>query len=172
MNINYSAMNYDDDYLFQTIEKWHNSFAIKKNYLLNFSDEDTKRKSHWRDIQERFRNDQLERFVIFDGDTPIGEFNYHLSHPLQKLKDSFWIGIAIGEETYKGSGVANFIMSELEGIAKTLNRFTMEIGVYAFNERGLRFYKKLGYEEFDRDEDFAYWGGDKWPFVRMKKVLH
>jgi RimJ/RimL family protein N-acetyltransferase len=171
MKVTFTEMDYTNDELFKKIEKWHNSHEVRKNYLLNFSEEDTKREINWENIQERFSKDELERFIILVDGIEVGEFNYHLRHPLQKFENSLWIGISIGEESFKGKGVAKEIMLQLERIALEMDKPIMEIGVYDFNKRALKFYEKMGYKEFDRDEDFAYWGGKKWPFIRMKKDL-
>jgi RimJ/RimL family protein N-acetyltransferase len=47
----------------------------------------------------------------------------------------------------------------------------IELGVFEFNQRACRLYRKLGYREIGRIDDFTYWKGTMWQDIRMEKYL-
>jgi RimJ/RimL family protein N-acetyltransferase len=47
----------------------------------------------------------------------------------------------------------------------------IELGVFEFNTVAIGLYKKMGYNEIGRIEDFTYWNGKMWQDIRMEKII-
>jgi RimJ/RimL family protein N-acetyltransferase len=47
----------------------------------------------------------------------------------------------------------------------------MELGVFEFNAVAIKLYKKLGFLEITRINDFTFWMGRMWQDIRMEKYL-
>ena len=98
-------------------------------------------------------------------------FQVDPEHLLKPVPGSAWIGITIGEPEARGRGIGREAMRYLEAqiTAKGLKR--IELGVFEFNAAAIALYRKLGYREFARIEDFTYWQGRLWKDIRMEKYL-
>lgn len=82
-----------------------------------------------------------------------------------------WLSICIGEKPYRGLGLGYEIMRQLEGFCKEQGLKRLELGVFAYNERAIHFYKQLGYKHFYTVKDFT-WYKDCWhDDLRMEKYL-
>ncbi len=112
-------------------------------------------------------------YLILDGDEPIGDLSITIDAPHLKKKEenTGWISICIGEGDYRGKGVAHEAMIFLEEECKALGLKRIELGVFEYNQRARTFYEKMGYETFERIEDFVYFDGKWHADIRMEKYL-
>lgn len=103
----------------------------------------------------------------------IGEMGYQIdpAHLYKKEPNTAWIGITIGEKIARGNGIGFQAMQFLEERVKEENLPRMELGVFEFNERAIKLYKKLGFQEIARIDDFTYWQGKMWQDIRMDKYI-
>lgn len=103
----------------------------------------------------------------------IGEMGYQVdpAHLYKKEPNTAWIGITIGEKIARGKGIGFQAMQFLEEQVKEENLPRMELGVFEFNERAIKLYKKLGFQEIARIDDFTYWQGKLWQDIRMEKYI-
>lgn len=62
-------------------------------------------------------------------------------------------------------------MAHLETLAADTGAERIEIGVFEYNVRALRFFKELGYLEFTRRPERVYWDGRMWSEIRLLKTL-
>lgn len=99
--------------------------------------------------------------------------NFELDPPHKKndQPQTAWMAIVIGEESARGKGVGYRAMKELEVIVRESNAHWAEVGVFEFNTRAHELYKKLGYREITRVQDFVYWQGKMWNDIRLVKSL-
>ena len=104
----------------------------------------------------------------------VGEMGYQVDpeHLYRKEIHTAWIGITIGEESARGRGIGYQAMQFLEGQVRHHHLPRMELGVFEFNTRAIKLYKKLGFEEIGRIENFTYWQGTMWQDIRMEKYIN
>ena len=82
-----------------------------------------------------------------------------------------WVGIVIGETSARGKGIGTQTMQHLEEQIQAKGLKRIELGVFEFNRSAIKLYKKLGYKEIGRIDDFTYWQGRMWQDIRMEKYL-
>ncbi len=121
--------------------------------------------------------DRLERgyqiYLIYADGKLVGEMNYTVNPPqlLKKERGSAWLGIGIGEASARGKGVGVQAMQYLESEIRAQGLARMELGVFEYNERAIKLYKKMGFKEIGRIEGFTYWQGRMWTDIRMEKRM-
>ena len=62
-------------------------------------------------------------------------------------------------------------MRYLEGQIREQGLKRIELGVFEFNASAIKLYKKMGYQEIGRIDDFTYWHEKMWQDIRMEKYL-
>lgn len=114
-----------------------------------------------------------EIFVIYVDELPVGNFSIMMDpgHLLKKEKGTAWLGLTIGDRDYWGSGVGTKAMDFFEERAQFHGAHRIELGVFEFNKRAQGFYKKLGYKEIGRLENFTWKDGKTFDDIRMEKIL-
>ncbi|RDY71115.1 GNAT family N-acetyltransferase [Halobacillus sp. SY10] len=122
-------------------------------------------------LKQRLKNHEI--FLIYMDGELVGEMNYMVNpgHLHSKEQDTAWIGITIGEAAGRGKGIGFEAIRYLEGRIKGAGLDRVELGVFEFNEKAQKLYRKLGYKEIARIPDFTYWNGSKWADIRMEKFL-
>lgn len=158
---------------FEYIAKWCNDPEIKYLIGANFSEAEMPDVKSEEIQKNAHNNPKKYLYLILDGDEPIGDVSIMIDpkHLHKKEEGTGWISICIGEKDYRGKGVAHEAMLFLEKECKSLGLKRIELGVFEYNERAIAFYKKLGYEVFDRIEDFVYYEGKWRADIRMEKYL-
>lgn len=121
-------------------------------------------------------NTQIEQYPIYliylEG-MLIGEMNYQVDpeHLYKKESGSAWIGIMIGERSARGIGIGGQAMTYLEKQILDQQLKRIELGVFKFNTPAINLYRKLGYKEIGRIDNFTYWQGRLWQDLRLEKYL-
>jgi RimJ/RimL family protein N-acetyltransferase len=112
-------------------------------------------------------------YLIYLDEKLVGEMNFMVDpgHLFKKAKGTAWIGITIGEEAGRGTGIGYKAIQFLEEEIKKQGLKRIELGVFEFNERAFKLYQKLGYKEIGRIENFTYWQDKMWKDIRMEKIL-
>ncbi len=112
-------------------------------------------------------------WLIYCDGQLIGEMGYQIdpAHLYKKEPNTAWIGITIGEKFAQGKGIGFHAMQFLEERVREENLPRMELGVFEFNERAIKLYTKLGFQEIGRIENFTYWQGKMWKDIRMEKYI-
>jgi len=110
--------------------------------------------------------------VLVEG-VAIGEASYEIDSDklLSTAPQTAWLALVIGEERLRGCGLGARIAAHLEALAAKAGARHCEVGVFAYNSRALSFFVGLGYEEFLRRPDRAWWDGRMWSEVRLLKPL-
>jgi RimJ/RimL family protein N-acetyltransferase len=120
--------------------------------------------------------ERLEKYSIYliyaDGRL-VGEMNFQIDpdYLFKREAGTAWIGIGIGEASARGKGVGARAMKYLEEQIQAQGLSRIELGVFEFNAKALRLYRKAGYQEIGRIDDFTYWQGRMWQDIRMEKYL-
>ena len=114
-----------------------------------------------------------EIHMIYVDDKPVCIFSMMMDpgHLYKKVPGTSWLGLTIGDKNYWGKGVAAKAMEKFEEVSRGHNAVRIELGVFEFNPRAIKFYTKLGYIEIGRIKDFTYSEGRFWDDIRMEKIL-
>ena len=112
-------------------------------------------------------------YLVYANEKLVGEMNYTVNPPqlLRHEPNSAWIGITIGEASARGKGIGVQAMQYLEAEIRAAGCARIELGVFEYNTRAIKLYKKMGYQEIGRVPEFTYWQGKMWTDIRMEKRL-
>lgn len=123
------------------------------------------------DLKQRLDNNQI--YLIYLEGQLIGEVSYQVDpgHLFKKEAGTAWIGITIGEAIGRGKGIGYQAMQYLEAQIKRQGLKRIELGVFEFNINAIKLYRKLGYMEIGRINDFTYWQDKMWQDIRMEKYI-
>ena len=103
--------------------------------------------------------------VTLDGDRPIGR---GLLFALDPIDRRAMLGIAIGEKAYWGQGYGTEATRLLVDYGfNLLNLNNIMLGVFAFNERAIACYHKVGFKEIGWRRQARIIGGQKYDVLLM-----
>jgi len=124
------------------------------------------------DTLER-RLDTHEEYLIYHDGRLIGQLSVQIDpgHLAKKVENTAWIGIYIGEKECRGKGAGTYALQHVESILKSRGVRRIELGVFEFNKGAYRLYKRLGFKEFTRLDELAWYNGTMWRDIRMEKYL-
>ena len=173
MNITYIKLTEPTANFAEALNKWENDPALVHLTRPNQNQEDLEKESvvTLDTIKERLEHNQIY-LIHMDGQI-IGEVSYQVDprHLYKKETGTAWIGITIGERTARGKGIGFSAMQFLEEEIKQQGLKRMELGVFEFNAVAIKLYKKLGFHEITRINDFTFWMGRLWQDIRMEKYI-
>ncbi len=172
MNIKFKLIENDLD-LANKIVVWYNNPEIAHFIHVNRKEENPQEYTISDVIKELHPQTNVYRYVILDGDLPIGELSITKDFFLLMKKDenSAWISILIGDQNYWGKGISKIAMMFLDNTCKDMGFNRIELGVFENNIKAINLYKSLGYKEFTRIEHFTYSYGKWCADIRLEKYL-
>ena len=111
-------------------------------------------------------------FILKEG-RPIGHALLEIDPPklMTKTPNTAWIALLIADTALRGQGLGKQGAHALEALAKDAGAERIEISIFEYNTRSLAFFTILGYQEFARRKDWAYWNGQMWSEIRLIKSL-
>ncbi len=135
--------------------------------------EDLSKKRKITEESLRRRLETHEEYLIYLKEQLIGQLSIQIDpgHIAKKVKGTAWIGIYIGEKEYRGRGAGTLALKHVESILRLRGIRRIELGVFEFNKAAYRLYRRLGYEEFIRLDELAWWNDSMWRDIRMEKYL-
>lgn len=155
------------------LEKWNNDPGLVP--LIRYSPTKEKQESYNPVTVESLGEilKVLQVYIILDRGKPVGEFTIQIDPPqcLSDRRGTAWLGITIGEKEARGRGIGERAVLHMEETARLQGLERVELGVFEFNEKARRLYKKLGYREFGRIDNFTWWNDRMWQDIRMEKTL-
>ena len=157
----------------RALHRWQNDPALVPFIRPNKTKEDLAKirpiTVDW--LHQRMKTHHI--YLMYRHGQLVGEMNFQVDpeHLHKQVPGTAWIGIIIGEPEARGIGLGYQAMRYLEGRIEAEGLKRIELGVFEFNEAALTLYRKLGYREFARIEDFTYWQGRLWQDIRMEKYL-
>ena len=173
MDIKFRRLTEPTPEIVECFSRWENDPALIPFIRPNNSQDDLDRKKviTIEDLRKRLE-DHLTYLIDLEGQL-IGKMEYQIDakHLYKKETGTAWIGILIGEEIGRGKGIGYLTMKYLEEQIKLQGLKRIELGVFEFNENAIKLYKKLGYKEIVRINDFTYWQGKMWQDIRMEKYI-
>jgi RimJ/RimL family protein N-acetyltransferase len=119
------------------------------------------------------RLDTHEEYLIYQQGVLVGQLSVQIDpgHLAKHVKGTAWIGIYIGEKEQRGKGAGTLALQHVESLLRSRGIRGVELGVFEFNKTAYRLYKKLGYKEFIRLDELAWYKGSMWRDIRMEKYL-
>lgn len=158
---------------FERIAKWSNDREIMHFNTVNREEKELEHIGAEALMESALKNKSKYIYFIMKGSEPIGEVSIIDQFPYLGCKDEkvAWISILIGEKKYWGKGYGQQAMGLLEDQCKKMGYKKIELGVFRFNERAHKMYKKLGYEEFKVNPNFTYYDGKWHDDIRMIKTI-
>ena len=156
-----------------TLNKWENDPALTALIHPNRNKVELERNNPVtvEILKERLEHSQI--YLIYADSELVGEMNFQIDprHLFKREIGSVWIGINIGEASARGKGIGTQAMRYLEEVIRVQGFRRIELGVFEFNKRAIKLYKKMGYQEIGRIDAFTYWNEKMWQDIRMEKRL-
>lgn len=120
-----------------------------------------------------YSNFKKHAFFIMCDNSIIGDINILENPDFLYNRDykSSWLGITIGEKAYQGLGIGKIAMNFIEEYAKNLGFERMELGVFGFNTKAIKFYQNIGYKHIGTIPNFTYYNGKWYDDLRFEKFL-
>jgi RimJ/RimL family protein N-acetyltransferase len=165
--------HYKDIGIFNELAKWDNDPEIRSYITPNMSGEPIDEVTGDELMCLAIQNESKHIYLVYDEDLLIGMYSIDTDFEYRVIREDHigWIGIVIGHPDYRGKGLGPLIMKELEASAQALGCKAIELGVFDFNERAYKLYKKLGYREIKRIENFVFYQGQWHSDIRMLKEI-
>jgi RimJ/RimL family protein N-acetyltransferase len=157
----------------ESFSTWENDPALIPFARPNQNEDDLERVSPVTvdDLVKRLEHHHI--YLIYLNGQVVGEMDYQIDPPhlYKKETSTAWIGITIGEKSARGRGIGYEAMKYLEARIRETGLPRMELGVFEFNANAIKLYRKLGFQEIGRIENFTYWQGTMWHDIRMEKYI-
>lgn len=126
-----------------TLQRFINDPAISRNLLVYRPFTLAMELEHL-DAAGKNTDDVLLGICLKSDDQLIGMTGLHRIHPKDRRAE---FGIAIGDQRQWGKGYGSEVTRLMTALAfDTLNLNRVSLVVYAFNERGIRAYERVGYQ--------------------------
>jgi len=173
MNITFSRLTTPTPEIVTSIHKWANDPAIIPFIRPNPTEESLNNKETVSIASLTKRLGYTHIYLIYAERQLVGEISFQIDPDqlYKKEPGSAWIGINIGEEFARGKGIGSQAMQYLEQQIKAYGLHRIELGVFEFNTNAIKLYKKMGYQEIARIDDYTFWQGKRWQDIRMEKLL-
>ena len=174
MQIRFEKLTRATPEIAEEMDKWSNDREIIHFMRPSFSKEELEAEVP---VTVEKLDERLERgyviYLLYADEQLVGEVNYIVDPPqlMKQEPGSAWIGISIGVASARGKGIGAQAMQHLEDEIRNAGLPRIELGVFEYNERAIRLYKKMGYQEIGHVEEFTYWDGKMWTDIRMEKRL-
>ena len=156
-----------------TLNKWENDPALIPFIRPNSTKEELDKQNlvTVEELKKRLKHHEV--YLIYADGQMVGEMNYQVDpgHLYKKVYGTAWIGINIGEASARGKGIGPQAMQYLEEQIKVRGLQRIELGVFKFNINAIKLYKKMGYQEIGRIDNFTFWQNKMRQDIRMEKYL-
>jgi RimJ/RimL family protein N-acetyltransferase len=177
MNVTYRDVDFDSRADCELLARWYNDPEIKHLYS-RFSDADSFSKEFTFRYFQRVGQVPItggphrNLLVLADG-IPVGQASFEIdtSKLLTKIPGTAWISLMIGDHSLRRCGLGTDITAHLEMLAARSGADRIEIGVFEYNKRALKFFAGLKYHEFIRRPARVWWDGRMWAEIRLLKTL-
>jgi RimJ/RimL family protein N-acetyltransferase len=177
MNITYRDLDFGSSEDCGLLARWYNDPEVKHLYSL-FTDAESFSKDFTPEYFQRIGKTpqaggpSRNLMVLLDG-MPIGQATFETDTPklLTKTPHTAWLALIIGDPRLRRCGLGTRITAHLEELAAKSGAQRIEIGVFEYNTRALRFFTSLGYHQLERRPGRVWWDGQMWAEIRFLKTL-
>jgi len=173
MNITFTKLLSPTQEIADAYTKWENDPALISFARPNPDEEALNRREVITMEELVQRLEHSHTYLIYLDGQLIGEMSYQVNpaHLYKREPGTAWIGIIIGEESARGKGIGFQAMQFMEAEIKQAGHPRIELGVFEFNTNAIKLYRKLGYQEIGRIDNFTYWQGNMHSDIRMEKYI-
>lgn len=174
MEITYREVDFGEIDMFNLFAKWSNDPDIRPFTTPRFSEEDYP-KVHAIELMASLMDKPYKHtYVVMVDQFPVAEFSIdmHFDHLVSNQDNVAWISIVIGVAEFRGVGLGVQIMEFIEVEARKLGAGIIELGVFEYNEKAIRLYKKVGYQPIATISNFVFNFGKWHSDIRMTKVIN
>ena len=172
-NITYKLLEKITDAELELLNKWDNDPELVP-YIRYSPDKKTLEEKRLF-TKEKFEEQQKDHYLymVYLGTKAVGTFNFMIDPDVlfKKEPGTGWPGIVIGEKSAHGRGIGSKIMTFIEDELRKKDIRRIELGVFEYNEKAIRLYKKCGYKEIGKIPDFTFWDDKMWQDIRMEKYI-
>jgi len=173
MDIRFRKLTEPTAEIIEFLNRWENDPVLIPFIRPSNNQDDLERRKILtiQDLEQRLARQYY--YLIYLGDQLIGIMDYQIDPKVLYKKETgtAWIGIMIGEEIGRGKGIGYLALKYLEEQIQLQGLKRIELGVFEFNKNAIQLYKKLGFKEIVRINDFTYWQGKMWQDIRMEKYI-
>jgi RimJ/RimL family protein N-acetyltransferase len=171
--ITYKKLTEPDPEILNILNQWENDPLLTPFIRPNRNKEELEAQVFMSLESFNKRLDHHPVFLIYADGRLVGEMDFQIDpdHLYKKITGTAWIGINIGESTARGKGIGTQAMQYLEDQINNQGLNRIELGVFEFNVKAINLYRRMGYQEIGRIDDFTYWQGKLWQDIRMEKYL-
>ena len=173
MDIKFEKLTLPTREIAECLNRWENDSAliplIRPNK--NKADLELRETVTVETVKQRLEHHHIYLIVLQDQLIGVMGYQTNSKHLYKKETGTAWIDIMIGEEIGRGRGVSYLALQHLEREIKEQGLKRIELGVFEFNINAIQLYRKAGYSEIGRIEDFTYWQVNLWQDIRMEKYL-
>ena len=173
MEIRFKKLIHSNRELAVAFEKWENDPALIPFTRPNRTPDDLKKRVSVtvESLANRLKDHEI--YLMYADEKLIGEVEFQAdpAHLLKKETGTAWVGIVIAEESARGKGVGTLAMHFIEDKIKEQGFRRIELGVFEFNAQAIKLYKKLGFREIARLDDYTFWQRKFWQDIRLEKYL-
>lgn len=174
MIISFSPVDYSNIEHCKLVSKWQNDISIKHLTNPNFFELPLPEISPYDFFVEKDEiDDSHYSFFILANNEHIGEVSLLIDPEFlnKKIENSAWLSISIGSKKHRGIGIGEKAMSFIEDFAEKIGIDRIELGVFEFNVNAIKFYQKIGYQQFAYNNNFTYYNGSWHAELRFEKLL-
>lgn len=143
---------------------WMNDLDILQ-YLLRIRPMGRAEEEEWFANLSKRPDDLVLEIVSLEKSVPIGVCGLHR---ISSSNRSAEIGISIGDKLQWSRGYGREAMGLLCRYGfDVLNLYRIGLNVYAYNERGIRCYERVGFKHEGRRRAARFWNGKYWDILEM-----
>lgn len=159
------------DFLFEL----NNNMNLIPFFTPNFSEVDYKEldKDKYIEYLKSYNStNSNKRYIGYYNDEPICELsaNFKFEMLYKDIPNSVFISISIIESEI-GKGHGKFLIKLLEDEIRSLGGKRIELGVFSYNKRAIKFYQNNEYIEIGRLENFTFYNNEWHTDIRFEKIL-
>ncbi|WP_394666257.1 GNAT family N-acetyltransferase [uncultured Chryseobacterium sp.] len=120
---------------------------------------------------KELNNSYSEFYIAYDGENAVGYLKINFGNAQTELQDESSVEIEriYVKSSHHGKKVGLLLYSKALDIAVSHHKKYIWLGVWEENKRAVNFYKKNGFEEFDKH--IFRLGNDEQTDLMMKKIL-
>lgn len=173
MNLRLALIDKHDIEVFRLLKIWDHDPKIQPFVMPRRSEKPIEEFPADLHMAGAIKNKTKTMYMVLDDHVPIGYMSIDTDFFMLKstLDHVGWISIIIGNRDYWGKHIGTWMLEALEEEGRKLGCQYFELGVFSFNEKAIKLYKRMAYNHFETIKSFVYYDGEWFDDYRMIKKL-